>query len=42
MTANAFEEEKKAALEAGMSGHIAKPIDIAHLLEILSNTLKGD
>ena len=42
MTANAFEEEKKAALEAGMNGHIAKPIDIAHLLEILSNTLKGD
>ena len=37
-----FEEDKKAALEAGMNGHIAKPIDIAHLLEILSNTLKGD
>ena len=33
---------KKTALEAGMNGHIAKPIDIAHLLEILSNTLKGD
>ena len=42
MIANAFEEDKKADLEAGMNGRIAKPIDIAHLLEILSNTLKGD
>ena len=28
MTANAFEEDKKKAFAAGMSGHIAKPIDI--------------
>ena len=36
MTANAFEEDKKAALAAGMNAHIAKPIDI----ELLKNTLK--
>ena len=27
MTANAFEEDKQKAFEAGMNGHIAKPID---------------
>lgn len=36
MTANAFEEDQKAALEAGMNGHIAKPIDIGILVRILS------
>ena len=28
MTANAFEEDRKACLEAGMNEHIGKPIDI--------------
>ena len=40
MTANAFDEDKKAALEAGMDGHIAKPIDMGKLLETLKNILK--
>ena len=30
MTANAFEEDKQNALNAGMNGHIAKPLDISH------------
>ena len=35
MTANAFEEDKRAALDAGMNGHLAKPIEIPKLLEAL-------
>ncbi|MCM1046426.1 MAG: response regulator [Candidatus Gastranaerophilales bacterium] len=39
MTANAFEEDKQAALKCGMNGHIAKPIDIAKLFETLDSVL---
>ena len=39
MTANAFEEDKRRALEAGMNGHLAKPIDTARMLELLRKML---
>ena len=39
MTANAFEEDKRAALEAGMNEHIAKPIDIEQLKIVLAKFL---
>lgn len=39
MTANAFEEDRLKALEAGMDGHVAKPIDIAALAATLQKFL---
>ena len=36
VTANAFEEDRKAALEAGMDGHLAKPYDIPEMTRVLS------
>ena len=39
MTANAFEEDRQNALSAGMNGHIAKPLDIPHLLCVLEGAL---
>ena len=41
MTANAFEEDKRKALEAGMNAHIAKPIEIAKLMETMDRAVKG-
>ncbi len=41
MTANAFEEDKKLALEAGMNAHLAKPIEIPKLMEALWEIVKA-
>lgn len=35
MTANAFEEDKKAAIEAGMNAHSSKPINVLELMETM-------
>ncbi len=40
VTANAFEEDRKIALEAGMNGHLAKPYDINAIMQTLSEILK--
>ena len=42
MTANAFKEDEEAAREAGMQGHVAKPIDIDALQKTLREVLFGD
>ena len=42
MTANAFDEDRKKALESGMDGFLSKPIVIEELVQALKNkfTLK--
>ncbi|WP_418666567.1 response regulator [Allofournierella sp.] len=40
MTANAFQEDVAAALEAGMNAHISKPIDVSALYRTLEAVLK--
>jgi len=39
ITANAFEEDKKKAIDVGMDGHIAKPINIEDLFVVLTDIL---
>lgn len=39
MTADAFQEDRQKALEAGMDGHLSKPIDLDKLFEILQKML---
>ena len=39
VTANAFEEDRKIAMAAGMNGHLAKPYDIAEILRTLHRIL---
>lgn len=41
MTANAFEEDRKRALEVGMDGYIAKPIHMESVLDALQEGLVG-
>ena len=36
MSANAFVEDEKQSIEAGMNGHLSKPIDSKKLLEVLN------
>ncbi len=40
MTANAFDEDRKNAFDAGMNGHIAKPIDVEKLISELKKVLR--
>ena len=39
MTANAFEEDKRNALAAGMDSFLSKPIEIEELIHTLQNSM---
>ena len=41
VTANAFEEDKRTAIDAGMNGHLAKPYDIPAIIDTLKALLKS-
>ena len=40
MTANAFEDDRKRALNEGMNGFVSKPIDIDELLGAINTFIK--
>ena len=39
MTANAFADDQQAALDAGMNEHVAKPVNVNKLKEVLARFL---
>ena len=41
MTANAFDEDRKTAMESGMNAHVAKPINVTNLMEAIQSLLKN-
>ncbi len=41
ITSNAFDDDKRKAIECGMNAHIAKPLEIKKLFAILDSRLEG-
>ena len=42
MTANAFDEDKKNAIEVGMNAHISKPIDVENVIKTINEVIIGN
>jgi len=42
MTANAFQEDRDRAIESGMNGHIAKPLDAAKMFHMIAAALQEE
>ena len=40
VSANAFEEDRRKALESGMNAHLPKPLDMAQLFEVMGKFLR--
>lgn len=40
MTANAFEEDREKSFEAGMNGHLAKPVSVEKLMTTINEVIK--
>ena len=41
MTANAFDEDRRAAARCGMNGFISKPIDLEEVVQTLCHVFAG-
>ena len=41
MTANAFEEDRQKALDAGMNAHVSKPVDVNVLFRVMAKILEN-
>ncbi len=41
VTANAFEEDRKHALNSGMNGHLAKPYDVPAIMKTLKEIINN-
>ena len=39
MTANAFQEDKEKALNEGMDGHVAKPLNVKMVMQAMQEAL---